>query len=71
MKSADFPLLPPPSQPEVCPIGMAPTTSTTMMLALGDAISVSLMHKRKFDINQFKVFHLVGNWVLKCLKLKI
>ena len=69
MKSADFPLCLP-SQPEVCPIGMAPTTSTTMMLALGDAISVSLMHKRKFDINQFKVFHPGGKLGAQMLKIK-
>ena len=69
MQSANFPLCLP-SQPEVCPIGMAPTTSTTMMLALGDAISVSLMHKRKFDINQFKVFHPGGKLGTQMLKIK-
>ena len=69
MKSANFPLNLP-SQPEVCPIGMAPTTSTTMMLALGDAIAVSLMHKRNFDVNQFKVFHPGGKLGIQMLKIK-
>ena len=69
MKSANYPLNLP-SQPEVCPIGMAPTTSTTMMLALGDAIAVSLMHKRNFDVNQFKVFHPGGKLGTQMLKIK-
>ena len=46
-----------PKEPEVCSIGMAPTTSTTMMLGLGDALAVSLMHRRDFDAEQFRIFH--------------
>ena len=42
---------------EACPIGMAPTTSTTMMLALGDALAVALMEAKKFNTENFKVFH--------------
>ena len=56
IQAADFALILP-KQPEVCPIGMAPTTSTTMMLGLGDALAVSLMHKRNFDAEQFQIFH--------------
>jgi arabinose-5-phosphate isomerase len=36
---------------------MAPTTSTTMMLALGDALAVALMEAKKFNTENFKVFH--------------
>ena len=42
MQSANFPL-DLPSQPEVCPIGMAPTTSTTISLVIGDCIAVALL----------------------------
>jgi arabinose-5-phosphate isomerase len=42
---------------EACPIGMAPTTSTTMMLALGDALAVALMEAKSFNAENFKVFH--------------
>ena len=47
MKAADFALCLP-DAPEACAIGMAPTTSTTMMIALGDALAVALMKKRNF-----------------------
>lgn len=43
--------------PEACSIGMAPTTSTTMTLALGDALAVVLMERRNFQPEDFKVFH--------------
>jgi arabinose-5-phosphate isomerase len=43
--------------PEACSIGMAPTTSTTMALALGDALAVALMEKRGFGSADFGVFH--------------
>jgi arabinose-5-phosphate isomerase len=43
--------------PEACSIGMAPTTSTTLTLALGDALSVALMKRRDFCPEDFKVFH--------------
>jgi arabinose-5-phosphate isomerase len=42
---------------EACPIGMAPTTSTTMMLALGDALAVALMEAKSFNAENFKIFH--------------
>jgi len=57
VKAADFKLCLPVVD-EACPIGMAPTTSTTMMLALGDALAVALMEaKKKFNTENFKVFH--------------
>lgn len=55
-KAADY-LLCLPAAPEACPIGMAPTTSTLMTLALGDALAVALMEQRGFCSDQFKVFH--------------
>jgi len=46
-----------PDIPESCPLNLAPTTSTTMMLVLGDAIAIELMKKRKFKQESFKKFH--------------
>ncbi len=46
-----------PASPEACPIGLAPTTSSTMMLALGDALAVALLERRGFSAADFKVFH--------------
>ena len=46
-----------PAAPEACPMGLAPTTSTTMTLALGDALSVALLERRGFSPDQFQVFH--------------
>ena len=56
VKAANFKLCLPVVD-EACPIGMAPTTSTTMMLALGDALAVALMEAKKFNTENFKVFH--------------
>ena len=46
-----------PNAPEACPMGLAPTTSTTMQLALGDAIAVALLTRRGFGPADFRVFH--------------
>ncbi len=46
-----------PDAPEVCAIGMAPTTSTTMSMALGDALAVAVMRQKGFDPAQFHLFH--------------
>ena len=46
-----------PDAPEACAIGMAPTTSTTMMMALGDALAVALMEQRGFRREQFHGLH--------------
>jgi len=54
--AADVALVLPPA-PEACPMGLAPTTSTTMALALGDALSVALLDRRGFSPDQFQVFH--------------
>lgn len=42
---------------EACPNGLAPTTSTTMQLALGDAIAIALLQKKNFTAADFKNFH--------------
>jgi arabinose-5-phosphate isomerase len=42
---------------EACPMGLAPTTSTTMTLALGDAIAVALLERRGFTPTDFRVLH--------------
>jgi arabinose-5-phosphate isomerase len=42
---------------EACPNGMAPTTSTTMMIALGDALAVALLKRMGLTKEQYKVFH--------------
>ncbi|MBZ6077386.1 KpsF/GutQ family sugar-phosphate isomerase [Microvirga puerhi] len=46
-----------PKANEACPNGLAPTTSTTMTLALGDALAVALLEKRGFTAEHFRVFH--------------
>lgn len=46
-----------PATPEACPMGLAPTTSTTATLALGDALAVSLLERRGFSPQDFQVFH--------------
>ena len=56
VKAANFKLCLPMAD-EACPIGLAPTTSTTMMLALGDALAVALMEAKSFNAENFKVFH--------------
>ncbi|KAB0268918.1 KpsF/GutQ family sugar-phosphate isomerase [Microvirga brassicacearum] len=46
-----------PKADEACPNGLAPTTSTTMQLALGDALAIALLEKRGFTAEHFRVFH--------------
>jgi arabinose-5-phosphate isomerase len=46
-----------PKAKEACPNGLAPTTSTTMQLALGDALAVALLERRGFTAEHFRVFH--------------
>ncbi|MFK7838869.1 MAG: SIS domain-containing protein [Bdellovibrionales bacterium] len=53
---ADIPLVMP-KMDEACPNGLAPTTSTTMMIALGDALAVALLKRMGLTAEQYKVFH--------------
>ncbi len=46
---------------EACPLGLAPTASTTAMLALGDALAVALMYRRGFKEEDFALFHPAGS----------
>ena len=55
-KTADIALLLP-SKPEICPYGSSPTTSTTMMLALGDAIAIAVMQMRGTDAADLLTLH--------------
>ncbi|HLI10907.1 MAG TPA: KpsF/GutQ family sugar-phosphate isomerase [Alphaproteobacteria bacterium] len=50
-----------PSAPEACPLGLAPTTSTTLMLALGDALAIALLERKGFSAEEFQVLHPGGN----------
>ena len=45
---------------EACPLGLAPTSSTTAVMAMGDAIACALMEKRKFKARDFAKFHPAG-----------
>jgi len=56
LRQADVAILLPPA-PEACETGVVPTSSTTMTLALGDALAVALMEHRRFTPEQFRVFH--------------
>jgi arabinose-5-phosphate isomerase len=60
MKAADVRLLLPLAK-EACPMGMAPTTSTTMMISLGDAIAMALMERKGFSPDQYRDFHPGGS----------
>jgi arabinose-5-phosphate isomerase len=42
---------------EACPLGLAPTASTTAMLAMGDALAVVLLNRKHFDSTDFKRIH--------------
>ncbi|HIP18271.1 MAG TPA: KpsF/GutQ family sugar-phosphate isomerase [Sulfurovum sp.] len=46
---------------EACPLNIAPTTSTTLTMALGDALAVALMEKRGFKKEDFASFHPGGS----------
>ncbi len=57
-----------PAVGEACPNGLAPTTSTTMMMGLGDALAVALLERTGLTPEQFKVFHPGGKLGQKLLK---
>ncbi|MDW4549232.1 KpsF/GutQ family sugar-phosphate isomerase [Defluviimonas sp. D31] len=57
-----------PRAEEACGTGIVPTTSTTMTLALGDAIAVALMEHRRFTPEHFRTFHPGGKLGAKLLK---
>ncbi|MAJ91877.1 MAG: D-arabinose 5-phosphate isomerase [Legionellales bacterium] len=55
---------------EACPLGLAPTSSTTAALAMGDAISIALLEKRGFDEDDFALSH-PGGTLGKRLLLRV
>lgn len=55
-RAADVALILPPME-EACPNGLAPTTSTTMQIALGDALAMALLSGRGFSAEDFRDFH--------------
>ncbi|MEZ5901055.1 MAG: KpsF/GutQ family sugar-phosphate isomerase [Hyphomicrobiaceae bacterium] len=50
-----------PRSKEACPHGLAPTTSTTMQLALGDCLAIALLEAKGFTAHDFKIFHPGGS----------
>ncbi|MBF0268319.1 MAG: KpsF/GutQ family sugar-phosphate isomerase [Alphaproteobacteria bacterium] len=58
-----------PTMSEACPMGLAPTTSTTMMLAMGDALAVTLLERRGFTAADFQMLHPGGALGRKLLKV--
>jgi arabinose-5-phosphate isomerase len=54
---------------EACPLGLAPSASTTAMLALGDALFLSVMRLRKFSAEDFALYHPAGNLGRKLIRV--
>lgn len=59
-----------PAAPEACETGIVPTTSTTMTLALGDALAVALMEHREFTPEHFRLFHPGGKLGARLMKVR-
>ena len=58
-----------PESDEACPLGLAPTTSTTVMLALGDALAVALFERKGFSADNFQDLHPGGKLGRRLLKV--
>lgn len=58
-----------PGLPEACPLGLAPTTSTTMMLAYGDALAVAMLERRGFTAQDYQVLHPGGSLGRKLIRV--
>jgi len=59
-----------PRAAEACPMGLAPTTSTTMMMALGDALAIALLERKGFSTEDFRMFHPGGRLGRKLLRVR-
>ncbi|MFT3997429.1 MAG: KpsF/GutQ family sugar-phosphate isomerase [Asticcacaulis sp.] len=59
-----------PKMAEACPNGLAPTTSTTMQLAMGDCITVALLSLKRFTAQDFRQFHPGGKLGARLLKVR-
>ena len=55
---------------EACPLQLAPSASTTAMLALGDALALTAMHLRQFTAEDFAVFHPAGQLGRQLIKVR-
>ena len=62
-------VLPLPAAAEACPMGLAPTTSTTMMIALGDALALALLERKGFSSADFQRFHPGGELGRRLLRV--
>ncbi|HEX5139235.1 MAG TPA: KpsF/GutQ family sugar-phosphate isomerase [Planctomycetota bacterium] len=76
-RSVDSPLarhadcvLPLGALPEACPVGLAPTTSTTAQLALGDALAMAVAKRRKFSREDYALYHPGGELGRSLLRVK-
>ena len=69
MRQADVGILLP-QVPEACETGIVPTTSTTMTLALGDALAIALMEHRAFTPEHFRMFHPGGKLGARLLRVR-
>mgnify|MGYP006273579899 CR=1 FL=1 len=69
LEAADVALLLPQAE-EACAVGVAPTTSTTLTMALGDALSVALMERRDFTLEHFRTFHPGGKLGARLVKVR-
>ncbi|MCB2135835.1 MAG: KpsF/GutQ family sugar-phosphate isomerase [Rhodobacteraceae bacterium] len=68
LRQSDVAILLPPAA-EACGTGIVPTTSTTMTLALGDALALALMEHRRFTPEHFRTFHPGGKLGAKLMKV--
>lgn len=68
LQAADIAMVLPAAE-EACTVGMAPTTSTTMTVALGDALAVALMERRQFTRKDYGVFHPGGRLGAQLVKV--
>ena len=59
-----------PRADEACPMGLAPTTSTTMMMTLGDALALALLERKGFSSADFHVFHPGGRLGRRLLRVR-
>jgi arabinose-5-phosphate isomerase len=69
LRQADVAILLP-EVPEACETGIVPTTSTTMTLALGDALAIALMEHRAFTPDHFRMFHPGGKLGARLLRVR-
>src|SRR6516164_4892886 len=59
-----------PSAAEACPMGLAPTTSATMMMTLGDALAIALLERKGFSSADFRLFHPGGRLGRRLLRVR-